>query len=271
MTHKVGWRVSIASLQKAGPEGRDALRGAVSELVDVGYLRLSQGRGERGRFNEIEYELCDPFTAVGKPDTGGFTDSGESDTGGFTDNGAADVGESDTKKNISPEHDSEEQKELFVHLDDAPAAVKPDHSSEFEVEFWPVYPRKQAKAPAAKAFAKARRKHSLETITAGVRAYALMNAGGDRTKIKLAAGWLNDERFLDEEQLPNQPAAGTGARAGRETAAERAYALTEELRRQEAGDFASLPVAPRLDDHVHEFDHGCCIRCGFYDEGRRVA
>lgn len=113
MTHRVGWRVSIASLQKAGPEGRDALRAAVSELVAVGYLRLSQGRGERGRFNEIEYELCDPFTADGKSDTGGFTDIGVSDTGGFTDDGPADdgpadIGESATKKNISPEHHAAE-------------------------------------------------------------------------------------------------------------------------------------------------------------------
>lgn len=113
MTHRVGWRVSIASLQKAGPEGRDALRAAVLELVEVGYLRLSQGRGARGRFNEIEYELCDPFTADGKPDTGGFADIGEPDTGGSTDDGPADdgpadVGESATKKNISSEHHAAE-------------------------------------------------------------------------------------------------------------------------------------------------------------------
>lgn len=95
MTHRAGWHITIASLQKAGPEGRDAIRGAVQELVGRGYLVRRQTQGESGRFNEIEYEISDPSTAVGFSDTGGFTDDGSAD------DGSADVGEPTTKKTIS--------------------------------------------------------------------------------------------------------------------------------------------------------------------------
>lgn len=80
MTHRVGWHITIASLQKSGPEGRDAIRGAVIELAERGYLTRRQTQGASGRFNEIEYEITDP-TAVGKPDTGGFADDGSADVG----------------------------------------------------------------------------------------------------------------------------------------------------------------------------------------------
>jgi|GEM_PF-3106553 len=94
MTHRAGWHITIASLQKTGPEGRDAIRGAVQELAAAGYLVRRQTQGEGGRFNEIEYEISDPSTAVGFSDTGGFTDDGSAD------DGSAVVGKSDTKKTI---------------------------------------------------------------------------------------------------------------------------------------------------------------------------
>lgn len=94
MTHRAGWHITIASLQKTGPEGRDAIRSAVQELVSRGYLVRRQTQGESGRFNEIEYEISDP-TGVGKSDTGGFSDDGSAD------DGSADVGGPATKKNIS--------------------------------------------------------------------------------------------------------------------------------------------------------------------------
>lgn len=98
MTHSAGWHITIASLQRSGPEGRDAIRGAVQELVSAGYLARRQTQGAHGRFNEIEYEITDPaegasadLTVVGKSDTGGFAVVGPAD------DGPADVGESDTK------------------------------------------------------------------------------------------------------------------------------------------------------------------------------
>jgi hypothetical protein len=116
MSHSVGWHLTISSLQKAGKEGRDAIRTTVLELLECGYLERVQGRVEGGVFGEVEYALCIP-KLVGKSVSGelfdpsiyadttadGFSGSGGSTGSGSTDVGSADDGESDTKKNISLE------------------------------------------------------------------------------------------------------------------------------------------------------------------------
>lgn len=81
MTHSVGWHVSVNGLMKTGPEGRDAIKAALVELKDAGYLDVSQTRSNNGRWNEVEYELCDPATADGFSVTGGLSGSGSSASG----------------------------------------------------------------------------------------------------------------------------------------------------------------------------------------------
>ncbi len=69
--------------------------------------------------------------------------------------------------------------------------------AEFEETFWPAYPRKKAKANALKAFIKARKTTSLETILDGARRYAAQPFEDDRF-IAHAATWLNGKRWEDE-------------------------------------------------------------------------
>lgn len=85
-------------------------------------------------------------------------------------------------------------------------------TSEFD-EWWSVYPRKQGKAPARKAFTKARKSTSLQTLMEGVRVYALSNIGVDKSLVKLPAGWLNDQRWEDEPIITAAaPATSSAAR-----------------------------------------------------------
>jgi hypothetical protein len=192
MSHRVGWHISISSLQSAGVEGRDAIRSSLAELLETGYLTRAQTRGEAGRFNEVEYDLSEPVTADGKPVSGGFTGSGSPDSG------SAARGESDTKNTISKEHDPSENENTKSIVQATPAQVL---ESEF-AEWWKVYPRKQAKPDALKAFKAARKTTDLDTLTRGAQAYALLNLGGDRSKVKMPAGWLRSERWADEDQIP---------------------------------------------------------------------
>src|SRR5690606_24195859 len=71
-------------------------------------------------------------------------------------------------------------------------------ASEF-AEWWVVYPRKQGKADAYKAFKAARKTVSLKTLIAGAQAYALLNIGEDKSFLKLPGGWLRGERWEDEQ------------------------------------------------------------------------
>lgn len=59
LSHADGYRVSVAALVATGPEGRDAVRGALVELERYGYLaRVRRGR-EDGRLGEVEYRVTD--------------------------------------------------------------------------------------------------------------------------------------------------------------------------------------------------------------------
>jgi uncharacterized protein YdaU (DUF1376 family) len=69
---------------------------------------------------------------------------------------------------------------------------------EFDGVFWPEYPNKVGKPKALASFVAARRKHSLETIMAGLRAYI---AGKPPNR-----EWLNPTTFLNQERYNDQPA-----------------------------------------------------------------
>lgn len=99
-SHRIGWEVTIDALVRENPEGRDAVRGAVAELEDAGYLVRHLRLGGGGKFAGVDYSLVDPrISRVG-----------------FSDVGSTDVGEPATKKTIPSEDHLEE--------DHAPASRK---------------------------------------------------------------------------------------------------------------------------------------------------
>jgi hypothetical protein len=75
----------------------------------------------------------------------------------------------------------------------------PDLDAEFEEEFWPKYPKagRAAKQMAKKAWQRARKKASKETILAGLDRYAKMAAADPARPVKYAQGWLTAERWTD--------------------------------------------------------------------------
>lgn len=80
------------------------------------------------------------------------------------------------------------------------------YTPEFE-EWWSLYPRKQGKAAAAKAYKKARKVADADALKLGAQSYALASIGEDKAFLKLPAGWLNDGRWDDEPIM----ATGSGA------------------------------------------------------------
>ena len=76
LSHRPGWEVTIESLVRDNPEGRDAVRSAIHELEEHGYLVREQRR-EGTKFSGVDYTMQDPWNpSVGKPDVG-FSDVGE--------------------------------------------------------------------------------------------------------------------------------------------------------------------------------------------------
>ena len=81
LSHRVGWRITLASLAKQNPEGRDAITSAIKELEEYGYMKRRRTHDERGKFAGFDYILTSaPFSEnphmyadypnTGKPNTG---------------------------------------------------------------------------------------------------------------------------------------------------------------------------------------------------------
>ena len=94
--------------------------------------------------------------------------------------------------------------------------VQNDYEEDF-LQFWKIYPRSEGKAKAARAFRKALKIASFDTILAGVTRLANDPNKPSLTYIPHAATWLNDERWNDapypvrgNAKLQNQHAAMQG-------------------------------------------------------------
>lgn len=60
LSHRNGYGVSVPALVAAGPEGREAIRSALTELERYGYLHRAQERDPKtGRLGEAVYEVTD--------------------------------------------------------------------------------------------------------------------------------------------------------------------------------------------------------------------
>lgn len=70
-THREGWEISTQRIADALGMGKDTVVKAVQDLVDAGYVRRSQVRGEGGTFTTWEYEVLSwPITVDQKSDHG---------------------------------------------------------------------------------------------------------------------------------------------------------------------------------------------------------
>lgn len=229
MTHRVGWHVTVSSLQKAGIEGRDAISSALKELKAAGYLTLVQSRGDHGRWNEVEYELTDPGTGNGFSVSGGFTGSGSAVSG------SAATGESDTKNTRDQEDQSQEDQNPLppagVSRDEVVVSGAGSLDPLYFDSFYAAYPRHVGRAAAEKAFAKAVRVATAEVIIAGAKRFAAdpnLPPKEHAQFIPHPATWLNAGRW-DDDPLP--PRAGDRGQQQQQ----QGLALIEKYRREGQG------------------------------------
>lgn len=64
MTHADGFDVSERGLVARGAEGRDAVRAAVGELRELGYIEVTKGRQGLGKFSTDEWTITAPKPAA---------------------------------------------------------------------------------------------------------------------------------------------------------------------------------------------------------------
>lgn len=171
MSHAPGWNVSIRSLAEANDCGLDAIRTAVAELEQAGYLKRSQERSTEGQFAEVTWLTCDPSE---KPSSDNPTSANPT-----------------TKNTIHKNTSQKNNERTYAHA-----------SLERFEDFWKIYPRKAGKQAALKAWAKAIKVADAETIIEGARRYANDPNRKDAFTAH-GATWLNAGRW-DDEPMPER-------------------------------------------------------------------
>lgn len=185
MSHSPGWETSVESLVATGPEGRDAIRGALIELERLGYLARTQARDEAGRLAGADYEVTDPATDSPSSDN---PTTGEPTTGEPT------SADQRPKKTISQKNNSQNS-----------STAEPSVIDRAFDLFWAKYPRKVGKDAARKAFRAAlKRAGSPAPIMTGLDRFVF---SPDPQFQPHPSSWLNAGRFADE--APSTPARKT--------------------------------------------------------------
>lgn len=175
MSHSEGWRISLQSLATGSPDGITAIRSAVQELEEAGYLTRTLVRNNKSQVEASEWILSDPFEIGEKDFTLENLTSGNLTSGNLTSGNL-------TLKNTN----NKEYK------------VKENNKEDLFEQFWKIYPRKIGKGAARSAFEKASTKENPATILQVAEAYANSSSLPDLQFIPHPSTWLNQERWNDD-------------------------------------------------------------------------
>lgn len=168
LSHQVGWSTTIESL-RSEKDGRAAVKSAVDELVEAGWLVVEPVRDDGGLFVGSDWILVEPCRSEPGCD---FPTA---------DNPTAD--NRPHKKNIPIEN---QKKELSPTPDGFDA-------------WWKLYPRKINKGGARRSFQAAAAKVSFDELLSATEAFAA-EWSDRRDEIQFcpyASTWLNQERWSD--------------------------------------------------------------------------
>lgn len=201
---------SLDYLASAMGMNERSVRRLTDALVSRGFL--SKSRGGDGRPNRYRMMLSDrtPMSTLSddRPDTNvHFEISDRTSTSLRPDIHVRQTGHPCPPISLSISLNDLSEKNILVK-----APPKPDLENEFE-DLWSHYPKKRSKGRALKAFKAARKRVSLETISAGLMRYAAEREGQDPKYTKHLASWLNDECWNDEPAAP-RPLASEGGGSG---------------------------------------------------------
>lgn len=176
LSHSEGWSLSTAVIAEQNQEGKDAIRSAIAELQEFGYLNRSQVN-DNGRFGEAVWVTQDPTATP----LAGFSSSGFPSSG-----------------NPTPKNNNLKEEQLTIK-------TKNISAQDLFTEFWNEYPRKLDKGKAKRAFASALNRATFEDILAGVIRYK-----NDPNRLdeftKYPASWLNADSW-ENGPLPDDPRA----------------------------------------------------------------
>ena len=177
MSHQDGYQVNYEQIERQTTLGRYAINQAAKQLAELGWIVVDRPKNN-GQFAAKTWTVLNPTTV-------GHSTVGDSTVGDSTMEQPTDIRRTNIK----------EYKELRT------PQLRTNTEKDFE-RFWSIYPRKQSKPAAMKAFIKATKTVDVETIIENAKRYAL-DPNREPGFTKLPATWLNNECWGDEP-LPSK-------------------------------------------------------------------
>lgn len=181
MSHQNGWKISLEHLANDGPDGITAVRTAIAQLQEAGYLKRTTIRNDKNQVEGAEWIIQDPFELVEKSEYLASENlTLENQIENLT------LGNLALKKTIYKEDNK-----------------KTNNIDSFE-KFWEIYPRKIGKAAALKAFDKAIKKADSARIIESLENWVYRGNLPEMQFIPHPTTWLNQERWQDDLEAISQ-------------------------------------------------------------------
>lgn len=212
------WRISIEGMTQFSADGKDAIRSAIRELTDAGYITRAQTHSEAGTFAGYDYIVHE--TPVASPSSG-FPTMEKPTTENPT---LRNTEELSTIPPIVP-HEGDDSlslalldSSLWEGADEAKPKRKrratksaPDYRPDTFARFWAAYPRGEDKQGAIAAWDEL--KPDDATLQAMSRALVRQKASEEWQRgigIPYAVRWLRRRRWEDEIKAPAPPPESAG-------------------------------------------------------------
>ena len=231
------WRISIEGMTQFSADGKDAIRSAIRELTDTGYITRAQTHSEAGKFSGYDYVVHETPTAspssgfptMEKPTTENPTlrnterlsiippivPQSDADGGNPSVSLAADTspvrGGKEGEKGEAGEGGDVSESDTPPKRKRRATKSAPDYRPDTFARFWAAYPRGEDKQGAIAAWDEL--KPDDATLQAMSRALVRQKASEEWQRgigIPYAVRWLRRRRWEDEIKAPAAPPESAG-------------------------------------------------------------
>ena len=217
------WRISIEGMTQFSADGKDAIRSAIRELTDAGYITRAQTHSEAGTFSGYDYIVHE--TPAASPSSGFPTMEKPTTENPTTENPT--LRNTERLSTIPPivPHEGDGNPSVSGAAADSSLCTRepqssetpkrkrrrsnkavPDYKPELFERFWAAYPRGEDRQGAVAEWDSLRPDH--ETMLAMSRALVRQKASEEWRRgigIPYAVRWLRRRRWEDEIKAPAPP------------------------------------------------------------------
>lgn len=234
------WKFYVSELAKhSSKEGEGAIRSAITELEEAGYMRRIRKRGKGGKFEAVDWEVLDepafsphvkkPHVDKPQVEEPHVANDQLLNTNGLSTNCTKD--NRSTDKSV----DRVSEKEVESNFD----------------KLWKLYPRKEGKKKAFEAYKRAIKKGvTNKEIQAGIVNYLkqIKIQGTDKKYIKQGSTWFNGNCWDDEYSVGSNNSPVNQKQST-------AYAAADERKDRAEGFMRNLKEHPEwfTQDHIKAF------------------